>query len=112
MAKVTYIDPIKSISGKLSKKHSTTLNVRKAATNNPEMIANPCYTSWRDPNIKIKSTAGQKAWREQFKSITAATRQRLINAQHMTQDRLEFAQQSEYKTLWAFVWNKCKDSMA
>ena len=40
MAKVTYIDPIKEISGKLTKSHSTVLNVRRAKTSNQDMIDN------------------------------------------------------------------------
>lgn len=44
MAKVTFIDPIKSISGKLSKKHHVVHCIRQAATNNPEMIKNPQFT--------------------------------------------------------------------
>ena len=111
MEKVTYIDPIKSISGKLSKKHSTVLNVRKAPTNNPEMIANPCYTNYRDPMKKSAPTAGQSAWRETWTQITAAARARMINPQQMNADRLAFAQQDEYKTLWAFIWNLEKQAI-
>ena len=57
MAKVTFIDPIKSVSGKLTKKHCVVYNVRQAATNNPDMLTNPNYTAYRDPNKKIRLTA-------------------------------------------------------
>jgi hypothetical protein len=109
MAKVTYIDPIKSISGKLAKKHKTAFCVRTAPTNNPDMITNPCYTNYRDPKFKKAPTAAMSAWRETWKEITAATRARLINPSQMTQDRLDYINQTKYKTLWAFVWNLEKE---
>lgn len=42
MAKVTYIDPIATLSGKIVKRHQTTYMVRQAATSNPQMLENPC----------------------------------------------------------------------
>ena len=109
MAKVTYIDPIKSISGKLSKKHFTILNVRTAPTNNPDMIANPNYTVYRDPNKKIKSTSAQTVWKEKFGLICRLTTARLVDASKLTQDRLAYAKQDKYKTLRSFVWNLVKE---
>ena len=109
MAKITYIDPIKSVSGKLTKKHCVVYNVRQAATNNPDMLTNPNYTAYRDPNKKIRLTAGQRAWQQQFGEIIKATRIRMEDPQHMTTDRAEYAQQTKYKTLWAFVFNKIKN---
>ena len=109
MAKITYIDPIKSASGKLTKKHCVVYNVRQAVTNNEDMIRNPNYTAYRDPNKKIRLTAGQRAWQQQFGEIIKATRIRMEDPQHMTTDRAAFAQQIKYKTLWAFVFNKIKN---
>ena len=111
MAKVTYIDPIKSVSGKLTKTHSTVLNVRKAATNNEDMIANPCYTSWRDPSKKVQLSAGQVAWNETFKTICANTRSRMKDPSKINADQIAFAAQSKYKTLYSYVWNQVKDEM-
>jgi hypothetical protein len=105
MAKVTYIDPIKSVSGKLTKSHSTVLNVRKARTSNQDMIDNPCYTSYRDPNKKVKLTAGQKSWNQTFKDICAATRDRMMDPSHISMDQLGFRNQTKYKTLYQYVWN-------
>ena len=98
MAKVTFIDPIKSVSGKLSKKHHVVHCIRQAATNNPEMIRNPQFTQWKDPNREIKQTAAQMAWTQKFGQIANATRARLIDASHMNADRAAFAAQSEYRT--------------
>ena len=111
MAKVTYIDPIKSVSGKLTKSHSTVLNVRRAATSNEDMIENPCYTSWRDPLKKVKQSAGQKAWCETFKSICQATRARMKDPSKINADQIAFAAQSKYKTLYSYVWNQVKNEL-
>ena len=111
MAKVTFIDPIKSVSGKLSKKHHVVHCIRQAATNNPEMIRNPQFTQWKDPNREIKQTAAQMAWTQKFGQIGNATRARLIDASHMNADRAAFANQSEYKTLYSFVWNLVREEM-
>ena len=111
MAKVTFIDPIKSISGKLSKKHHVVHCIRQAATNNPDMIRNPQFTQWKDPNRQIKQTAAQMAWTQKFGQISNATRARLIDASHMNADRAAFAAQSEYKTLYSFVWNLVREEM-
>ena len=111
MAKVTYIDPIKSVSGKLTKTHSTVLNVRKAATNNEDMIANPCYTSWRDPSKKVQLSAGQVAWNETFKTICANTRSRMKDPSKINADQIAFAAQSKYKTLYSYVWNQVKNEL-
>mgnify|MGYP003305654210 CR=1 FL=1 len=109
MAKVTYIDPIKSVSGKLTKSHSTVLNVRQAPTSNQDMIDNPCYTSWRDPNKKVRRTAGQKAWSQSFANISATTRDRMQDPQYVAADKAGFATQSKYKTLYQYVWNQVKN---
>ena len=111
MAKVTYIDPIKSVSGKLTKSHSTVLNVRRAATSNQDMIDNPCYTSWRDPSKKVQLTAGQVAWNETFKTICANTRSRMKDPSKINADQIAFAAQSKYKTLYSYVWNQVKNEL-
>ena len=106
MAKITYIDPIKSVSGKLAKKHCVVYNVRQAVTNNEDMIRNPNYTAYRDPNKKIKLTANQRQWNQRFGQLCAATRGRMEDPTYINTDRAEFAKQTKYKTLWAVVFNK------
>ena len=111
MAKVTFIDPIKSVSGKFIKSHCVVHCVRQAATNNPDMIANPQYTTWRDPSKKVKLTAAQKAWNSTFASICAATRARMENPELIDTDLAGFARQTKYKTLYSYVWNQVKVDM-
>ena len=105
MAKVTYIDPIKTISGKLTKSHGTVLNVRKARTSNQDMIDNPCYTSYRDPNKKVRLTAGQRNWNQIFAEITNATRERMMDPNTLPSDQVGFIKQTKYKTFYQYVWN-------
>ena len=112
MAKITYIDPVKSVSGKLTKKHCVVYNVRQAPTNNADMISNPNYTAYRDPNKKVRLTAGQRAWNAKFAQIVATTRDRMQDPQHVAPDKAAFATQSKYKTLYAYVFNQVKTSMA
>ena len=109
MAKVTFIDPIKSVSGKLTKKHCVVYNVRQAVTNNEDMIRNPNYTAYRDPSKKIKLTANQKNWQERFGQLCAATQLRLQSPDHINQDRAAFAKQTKYKTLYSYVFNIVKN---
>ena len=109
MAKVTFIDPIKSVSGKLTKKHCVVYNVRQAVTNNEDMIRNPNYTAYRDPSKKIKLTANQKNWQERFGQLCAATQLRLQSPDYINQDRAEFAKQTKYKTLYSYVFNLVKN---
>ena len=111
MAKVTYIDPIKSVSGKLTKAHSTVLNVRRAATSNQDMIDNPCYTSWRDPSKKVQLTSGQQTWTQTFKQICSNVRARMKDPSKITADQIAFAAQSKYKTMYQYLWHQERDAM-
>ena len=105
MAKVTFIDPIDTLSGKITRRHRTTYYVRSARTSNQDMIDNPCYTSARDPRKKIRLTAGQRAWNQAFKDICAATRDRMMDPNYFSQDQVGFIRQTKYKTFYQYVWN-------
>ena len=109
MAKITFIDPIKSVSGKLAKKHCVVYNVRQAVTNNEDMIRNPNYTAYRDPSKKIKLTANQKNWQERFGQLCVATHERLQSPDYINTDRAAFAKQTKYKTLYSYVFNLVKN---
>ncbi len=66
-----------------------------------------CRSKWTG----LKQTAAQMAWTQMFGQISEATRARLIDAAHMNADRAAFAAQTEYKTLYSFVWNLVRESM-
>ena len=112
MAKITFQEPIKTVSGKLSKKHYVVHCVRTAPTNNPEMIANPQFTQWRDPNKKVVLSNTQREWTTLFGQICQATHERMINPEYMDVDRAGFAKQNKYKSLYSYVWNQVKMEMA
>ena len=105
MAKVTFIDPIDTLSGKIARRHRTTYYVRSAATSNEDMLDNPCYTSARNPRKKVRLTAGQKSWNQTFKDICAATRDRMIDPNYISQDQVGFIRQTKYKTIYQYVSN-------
>lgn len=57
----------------------------------------------------IKQTANMRLWNTRFGEIASATRTRLMDPTYINQDRAEFAQQTKYKTLYSFVFNKVKN---
>lgn len=98
-----------SLSGKFGARKDTIsgktiiANVRKAATNTnggrPYMFFSVLSKT------TYRGSAAQVAWNGQFAAICAATRARLIDASQMNADRAAFAAQTEYKTLYSFIWN-------
>lgn len=66
-----------------------------------------CRTKWTNDKL----SAAQMTWTRKFGEICNATRARLIDAEHMNADRAAFAQQTEFKTLYSFVWNLVKQEM-
>jgi len=111
MAKVTYKDPIKTISGKISKKDGTIYMVRTAPTSNPEMIANPCYSSIYGKRSTLPS-ASEIAQRTRFGTICKQTQTRLKDPSKMQADLAAFKQQTDYKTLRQYVWHQVADEQA
>ena len=110
MAKVTYIDPVNTVSGKLARRHRTTYMVRQAATSNPAMLANPCYTTCITKR-KTAPSQSEIAYRTRFGQICSATRQRLMDASKAPADIAAFKAQTQYRTLYQFVWHQVADTM-
>lgn len=105
MAKVTYIDPIATLSGKIVKRHHTTYMVRQAATSNPRMLSNPCYTtSVGSRQTPVSQT--EQEYRQRFGSICVATSRRLRDASQMSADQAAFRAQHQYRTLRQYVWHQ------
>ena len=55
--------------------------------------------------------ANEIAWQEKFAQICAATRERMIDPNHVAQDQADFAAQSKYKTFYQYVWNLMRDQI-
>ena len=105
MAKITYIAPVKTVSGKLSKADKVIYMVRRAATSNAEMIENPCYSSTCGKRSTPFSDA-EKAAQSRFGRICVATTPRLNDASKQQADIAAFKAQSQYSTLRQFVWHE------
>ena len=96
MATVVFEDPIHHISGKISKKYRTCYNYRKRSDRK--------YTSVHGDRTTPVSAA-ERAWRDTFAQICAATRDRMIDPNHIAMDQVGFIKQTKYKTLYQYVWN-------
>ena len=111
MAHITYIDPVKTVSGKLSKKSTVTFMVRQAATSNAVMLQNPNYTHIMGKRSTLPS-ASEVAHRTRFGQICKATTVRLKDSSKVQADLAAFKAQSEYRTLRQYVWHQCAEEIA
>ena len=96
MATVVYEDPIHHLSGKISKKYRTCYNYRKRSDRK--------YTSVHGDRTTPVS-ASERAWRDLFTQICAATRDRMMDPNHLPSDQVGFIRQTKYKTFYQYVWN-------
>ena len=110
MAKITYISPVKTVSGKLAKKDKVIYLTRRAATSNEDMIANPCYTAVMGTR-STPVTQTERDLRERFGKICKGTLQRLKDPTHQATDQAGFKAQTQYKTLKQYVWHQVADSI-
>ena len=110
MAKVTYLDPIDHLSGKISKQSRTTYMHRSAATSNPAMLANPNFTHVRGQRTTAASQS-EVAYRTRFGKICTAARSRMQDASKIAADIAAFKAQRQYTTLYQFVWHQVADTM-
>lgn len=89
MAKIIFIDPVKSVSGKLSKKSKVCYMTRVAPTSNVEMLNNPNYTTICGVRSTLPSAA-EIAQRSRFGTICKQTQARLKDPQKMAADMAVF----------------------
>ena len=102
MAIVTYEDPIHHLSGKISKKYRTCYNYRKRSDRK--------YTSVHGDRTTPVSAA-ERAWRDLFAQICAATRDRMMDPNTLPTDQVGFIRQTKYKTFYQYVWNLMRDEI-
>ena len=102
MAKVEYVAPVDAVHGKLSKGDKYGFARRKKANNNGER---PNFTF-----VHTKRTAPvtqeETVRREKFKQACNKTRERLNDPDQSLTDQIAFTQQTKYKTIYAYVFNK------
>ena len=98
MGKVTYEYPVKDICGKIGKN----------ATMGFAHRGNTKYTV-RYGKRSTPVGSAELAHRNKFSAAVKATRQRMLDSQQNAADKIAFAQQTKYKTLYQYVFN---DEMA
>ena len=108
MAKVTYLDPIDHLSGKISKQTRTIYVHRSAATSNP---GTPNFTQIRGNRTTAVSQIEMDA-RKRFGNICTAARKRMADASKMAADQAAFRTQTQYRTLYQYVWHQCAEEVA
>ena len=102
LAPVVYDDPIHHLSGKISKKYRTCYNYRKRSDRK--------YTSVHGDRTTPVS-ASERAWRDLFTQICAATRDRMMDPNYLPSDQVGFIRQTKYKTFYQYVWNLMRDEI-
>ena len=94
MGKVTYEYPIKDICGKIGK------NATMGFAHRGDTKYTVKYGTRTTP-----VTAGEQTQRNKFSAAVKATRQRMLDSQQNAADKVAFAQQTKYKTLYQYVFN-------
>ena len=94
MGKVTYEYPVKDICGKIGK-NATVGFAHRGDTK---------YTV-RYGKRSTPVGSAEQAHRNKFSAAVKATRQRMLDSQQNAADKIAFAQQTKYKTLYQYVFN-------
>ena len=94
MGKVTYEYPVKDICGKIGK-NATVGFAHRGDTK---------YTV-RYGKRSTPASGAELAHRNKFSAAVKATRQRMLDSQQNAADKIAFAQQTKYKTLYQYVFN-------
>ena len=94
MGKVTYEYPVKDICGKIGK-NATVGFAHRGDTK---------YTV-RYGQRSTPASGAELAHRNKFSAAVKATRQRMLDSQQNAADKIAFAQQTKYKTLYQYVFN-------
>ena len=102
MAQVDYIAPVEAVHGKLAKTDRIGFARRKKQNNNGER---PNYTFLHTKRSSLPSQ-DELDRRKRFGQVANATRQRLNDPDQSLMDQIAFAQQTQFKTLYAYVFNQ------
>ena len=94
MGKVTYEYPVKDICGKIGK-NATVGFAHRGDTK---------YTV-RYGKRSTPVGSAEQAHRNKFSAAVKATRQSMLDSQQNAADKIAFAQQTKYKTLYQYVFN-------
>lgn len=97
MAKVTYIDPVETVSGKIAKHHDSVYNYR--ADIDCKYITQPRKST-------VAPTADQLAMQEQFARTAARVKQAMSDSAQVAIYKEAWKQQSKYKTLRGYIFSQ------
>ena len=95
---IFYLAPVDNASGKIFGKKQKFVAVRRKQGKRQRGCA---MTGERTTPYG----ASELAWQEKFAQICAATRERMIDPNHVAQDQADFAAQNKYKTFYQYVWS-------
>ena len=101
MGKVTYEYPVKDICGKIGK-NATVGFAHRGDTK---------YTV-RYGKRSTPASSAELAHRNKFSAAVKATRQRMLDSQQNAADKIAFAQQTKYKTLYQYVFNSAMTKLS
>ena len=94
MGKVTYEYPVKHICGKIGK------NATVGFAHRGDTKSTVRYGQRSTP-----ASGAALAHRNKFSAAVKATRPRMLDSQQNAADKVAFAQQTKYKTLYQYVFN-------
>lgn len=97
MAKVTYIDPVETVSGKIGKSHKSVYYFRPDI--NCTYIAQPRKST-------VPPTADQLAMQEQFAATTARVKQAMADSAQAAIYKEAWLKQTKYKTLRGYIFSQ------
>ncbi len=99
MGKVTFLDPVDYVNGKVSKKNSRTIYKRLRSTDYR-------FTSVREESEEKPRSEAQIEHRTKFSAVVRATRQRMQDSTKIAQDMVAFSAQKQYPTLYGYVFGQ------
>ena len=102
MAKVEYTFPVDKIHGKIAKSHKVGFAHRTASKLN--------YTT-SDGKRSTPRSESEIAWNTKFGEISRLTHVRMADPSKMTEDQQAFREQSQYKSLYQFVWHLVREEL-
>lgn len=97
MAKVSYIDPIDHISGKISKHHESVYNYRTDID---------CAYITQPRKSTVPPTVDQLAIQEQFARTASKVKQAMADTAQVATYKEAWKQQSKYKTLRGYIFSQ------
>jgi hypothetical protein len=98
---ISYLAPVDNASGKIFGQKQKFVAVKRNWGNRQR----GCSVSGERDLKNHPLTDKEKAIRARFTSVSASTRERMLDPTKMQADQNAFKAQSKYKTFYRFIWN-------